>query len=108
MATPAVVTEAPAPLAAAPKKSAPSTSKRKSVKVAKKAAPATKAKKVAPEGAGDTRTITPLIKATANPCKPATFCFAQVHAVLTSKTVTEARRKLAAGAFLCVPSMFDS
>ena len=31
----------------------------------------------------------------ANPCKPGTFCYAQVHAALTSKTVAEARRKLA-------------
>ena len=55
-----------------------------------------KAKKAAPsEAAEDTRTITPLLKPTANPCKAGTFCYSQVHSVLTSKTVAEARRKLA-------------
>ena len=100
MATPAVVTEASAPVTAAPKRTTPPTSKRKpAAKAAKKAAPAAKAakaKKAASDAAEDTRTITPLLKPTANPCKPSTFCFCQVHSVLTSKTVAEARRKLAA------------
>jgi hypothetical protein len=100
MATRPVVTESPAaPVAAAPKKATPPTSKHKAApKPAKKAAApkAAKAKKAAPEAAEDTRTITPLLKPTANPCKAASFCYAQVHAALTSKTVAEARRKLAA------------
>ncbi len=41
-----------------------------------------------------TSIIRPLIKK--NPLKPGSFCFAQVQAVLTSKTVAEAQRKLAA------------
>ena len=94
MATPAVVTESPAPVAAAPKK-APPAKRKPAAKVAKKAAAPKASKKAAPVATEDTRQITPLIKATANPCKVGSFCFAQVLAAVSSKTVAEARRKLA-------------
>lgn len=43
----------------------------------------------------DALLIVPLIKPSANPCKPGTFCFAEVAAALASKTVAEAKAKLA-------------
>lgn len=64
--------------------------------VAKK--PKAKAKAAAKKATvhGDDRAIKPLVKPADNPCKPGTFCWAQVHAALNSKTVAEARKKLAA------------
>jgi hypothetical protein len=101
METTATVETTPTPAAvvaaATPKKRTTPKPKDAKKAVPAKAAPKAKAKKAATTPADeDTRTITPLIKATSNPCKPASFCYAQVHAVLTSKTLAEARRKLAA------------
>jgi hypothetical protein len=92
-------------IAVASKKQADSSKKavKKSAKATKKAelkgkksAAELKAAREERERKLDALLIQPLIKPSTNPCKPGTFCFAQVAAALTSKTVVEAKQKLAA------------